>query len=170
MTGFVPSGSINSDLAERNQESRAPLLRRLFVIGWNGGVLGFVLYLIFVMAAVASSVGHAFTTSMSKSSSQEARWTFILTHAGWPPLVWMWMTCLTAYAVPTFYMFQPPSVPDREELLVRCKDTGVAYPKDDADVDAGRLSQWSITAYIQESLYTLVTIYTAVTFLGTWVK
>ena len=167
MTGFVPSGSIKSDLPERNQRSCAPLMRRFFVIGWNGGVLGLVLYIFFVMAAVASSVGHVFTTSMPKSSSQEAGWMFILSHAGWPPLVWMWTTCLAAYAVPILYMFQPPSVPDREELLVRCKDTGVAYPKDDVDADAGRL--WSTTAYIQELLYSLVTLYTTIAFLGSLV-
>ena len=79
----------------------------------------------------------------------------------------MWMNCLAACAVPAFYMFRPPSVPDREELLVRSQVTGVAYPKKEAD--AGRLLQWSITDYFQELLYILATIYTTVTFLGSWI-
>lgn len=182
MTGFTSSGSINSDLAERNRRSRAPLMRRLLVIGWNEGVLGHVLYMIFVVAAVASSVGQAFSTSTPNSSSEEeeGRWIYyILTHAGWPPLTWIWMTCLSACAVPVLYMFRPPSVPDREKLLVRCPDTGVGYPKKEgenegeagADADAGRSpSYWSAVACLQEFAYVLVTVYTTAMFVGSWVK
>lgn len=172
MMGFAPSGNVKSDLAERNRRSRAPLLRRLFVIGWNAGVLGHVLHFSLLMAAFASSVCHAFIISTSSSASQEAGWIFFLTHAGWPPLLWIWMTYVTACAVPVLYMFCPSSVPDREELLVRSQESGIAYPKKEEaaqtedDADAGHLSIWNTVAYVQELLYTLVTIYTTVTFVG----
>lgn len=41
----------------------------------------------------------------------------------------MWTTCLAAYAVSAFNMFRPPSIPDREELLVRFHKSEVTYPK-----------------------------------------
>lgn len=170
MTGFASSGSINSDVAERNRRLRAPLMRRLFVNGWNGGVLGHFLYMVFVMAAVISSVGQAFNTSMPNSTAQEeenVRWIFILTHAGWPPLSWICMNCLSACAVPILNIFQPPSVPEREKLLVRSQDTGVAYPKQDAHAER---SSWSTMDYIHELMYTLVTIYTTGIFVASWVK
>ena len=170
VTGFASSGSMNSDVAERNRRLRAPLMRRLFVIGWNGGVLGHFLYMVVVMAAVASSVSQAFNTSMPNSTSQEedVRWIFILTHAGWPPILWIYMTCLSACAVPILNIFRPPSVPEREKLLVRSQDTGVAYPKQDADAE--RSPQWSTMDCIQELMYTLVTIYTTGIFVASWVK
>lgn len=168
-TGFTSSGSLNCDLAERNRRSRAPLTRRLFVNGWNGGVLGHFLYMIFAMAAIATSLGQTFSILTRNSSSQErARWIFILTHAGWPPLSWIWMTCLSAFAIPILNIFRPPSIPDREKLLVRFQDTGVAYPKKGADAE--RLPQWSTTDYVQELMYSLVTIYTTALFVASWVK
>jgi hypothetical protein len=54
---------------------------------------------------------------------------YILTHIFWVPMAWP--LHIAAFARPLWYTLFPPSVPDREELLVR-DENGVAYPNANA--------------------------------------
>lgn len=65
------------------------------------------------------------------STSQTAEFTeYLFTRLGWLPLSWVFtfFGCVT----PLVYAVFPPTVPDREELLVRDARTGAPSPKQSA--------------------------------------
>lgn len=155
---FSSSGSIHSVINERDTRARAPLVRRIRAIGWNGGVFIHVLYVLFTVGAAATSTSRAFTTT---PHNYRDRLFYMLTHAGWPPLVWL--VASTACFVPIKYALSPPAMPDREDLLHRDKVTGVAHPTEGA-----KRPRWGRTNILHEGFYAAVTIYTAVLFFGSW--
>ena len=54
-------------------------------------------------------------------------------------------------------------MPDREDLLQRDKETGVAHPTKGAT-----RPRWGKSSILHEGFYALVTIYTTVIFFGSW--
>ncbi|PVI00018.1 hypothetical protein DM02DRAFT_411368 [Periconia macrospinosa] len=57
---------------------------------------------------------------------------YLMTRIGWPPLLWFQHVC--SALVPVMYIFNPPTSPPRETLLVRDEATQIAYPRLDARV------------------------------------
>ena len=157
-TSFKPSGSLNSELRERSARHRAPLFRRLKVILWNyfGGF--HLLYLVFVLAAVASST----VRCALHQPTVRHRLLCLLTHAFWPPV--SWLVYVSAAWTPIIYAIKPPTMPDNEELLERDLRTGVAYPKEESKCIKTKKSH----AYF-EMQYSLMTVYTTVVFAGSWI-
>ena len=155
---FSSSGSIDSLINERDIRTRAPLLRRLKAIWWNGGILIHVLYMLFTVGAVASSIVRAVTMT---SNSFRDRLFYILTHTAWPPLIWL--VALAACTVPIQYSISPPAMPDRDDLLQREKDTEIAHPTTRA-----KQPRWGKINLLHEGFYALVTAYTTTLFVGSW--
>ena len=85
----------------------------------------------------------------------------MITHAWWPPLTWLFLA--TSIWTPIAYAINPPSVPDREELLNRDPKTGIAHPREPAKKIA-----FGAQAAIFEIEYTITTAYTALCFLATF--
>ena len=157
-TSFKPSGSLDSELNERNPRARAPLHRRLKVILWNyfGGF--HLLYLLFVLAAVMTSSA----SCGLQQPSRDTRLLCLLTHAFWPPV--SWLVYVAAAWTPIIYAVNPPAVPDIDDLLVRDEKSGVAYPKEESK----RIRTKGSHSYF-EIQYSLMTIYTTVLFVGSWI-
>ena len=63
--------------------------------------------------------------------------------------------------VPIKYAVSPPAMPDREDLLRRDKETGIAHPTEEA-----KRARWGKIDYLHEGFYVVVTVYTAVLFFG----
>ena len=158
MASFASSGSIDSVINERDARTRAPLVRRLRVILLNGGVLIHVMYILFTAAAVAASLVRTFTTT---ADAWQDRLFYVLTHAGWPPLVWL--VASVACTVPIKYAVDPPAMPDREDLLQRDKDTLIAHPTEGA-----KRARWGKSNLLHEGFYVLITAYTTAIFFGSW--
>lgn len=156
-TSFKPSGSLASELKERSRRERAPLFRRLKVILWNylGGF--HLIYILFVLAAVASS-----SVRCAEQPTRNDRLICLLTHAFWPPI--SWLVYVAAAWTPVIYAIRPPVVPDNEDLLDRDPKTEVGYPKEESKKIKTKASH----SYF-EMQYTLMTIYTTVIFAGTWI-
>jgi len=156
---FAPSGSLKSELNERDPARRAPLWRRLKIILWDCKALFHITFIVFTVAAVALSTARAFLiadrTTMKVLES-------LLTHAFWPPVAWVLM--ILALWSPIMYAINPPNMPDREEMLDRDPITGIAHPK-----QAWKDQRWTATNNWHEFWYTLVTVYTAFLFVGTFV-
>ena len=155
---FSSSGSINSPINERDGRERAGLVRRLVSILWHGGVYMHVLYIMFTLGSAALSISRAFT---GPAKTYQDRLFYILTHAGWPPLIWL--VASVACTTPIKYAVDPPTMPDREELLHRSKETGIAHPTRGAT-----RPRWGKSNYLHEGFYAIVTVYTAVIFFGSW--
>ncbi|KIY02355.1 uncharacterized protein Z520_02493 [Fonsecaea multimorphosa CBS 102226] len=159
---FTSSGSQKDQLNERNPQLRAPLFRRLKVVIWDCQCYLHVLYITFILAAVILSLQYNLTNPVNTTTKKFL--IDILTHSGWPPLIWM--TCGLSCWAPISYAIFPPSMPDREDLLNRDPVTGVAYPKEEA-----KKTQTSWIAWFHESHYTFITIYTTVVMvLSFWIE
>ena len=147
--------SSNPDIIERDRILRAPLWRRLKVALFNC-LCGF--HLLYILA-VLGAAGLATYWNVTRPKHQTTRDLIlnILTHAAWPPVVWL--ACSTACWTPINYAISPPTVPDREGLLMRHRDTGVAYPSEE-----GKMVKFSGWASVDEVQYAILTIYTAFVF------
>ena len=155
-TSFKPTGSLSSELKERQRRHRAPLLRRLVVILWNYCGLFHLLYTLFVLAAVAKS-----SSKCGVESDMRHRLVCLLTHAFWPPV--SWLVFVASVWTPVIYAINPPSMPENEDLLDQDEKTRVAYPKKDSKQIQNKPSN----AYF-EFQYMLMTIYVTTIFVGTW--
>ncbi|KAF1848129.1 glycosyltransferase family 2 protein [Cucurbitaria berberidis CBS 394.84] len=156
--GFSPSGSQQSELNERDPVHRAGLFRRLRVIVFGSGVFLHVFYILFCVAAVTVSTARGIIIN---KGSVEQTLIFMLTHACWPPL--LWLIALNAFWAPVHYAIWPPNMPDREELLQRDPNTGIAYPK-----ESSKKLKWEKKNMLHELQYILLTAYTTVLFVGSW--
>lgn len=157
LASFSSSGSIASGINERDLRTRAPVMRRIRAIWWNGGVFIHVIYILFTVGSAGLSTSHAWTQG---PDNYKDILFYILTHAGWPPVVWL--VASAACFIPIRYAVNPPAMPDREELLHRDKDTGIAHPTEEA-----KRPKWGKTI-LHEGFYAVVTIYTTIIFFGTW--
>lgn len=157
---FSSTGSISSDLNERYPALRAPLWARLRTILFGCHAWTLLVYIVFLITAVALSTARAFMDGRMQDRS--AVLLYLLTHAFWPPL--LWSNCLFACWRPIKYAIWPPTMKDREELLDRDPDTLIARPKAEA-----KKVQWSKTSALSEVRYTLLTALSLVTFVGSWI-
>jgi hypothetical protein len=156
---FSSSGSQQSELNERDPVLRAGLFRRLRVILLSSGVWMHFIYILFAVAAVAVSTARGIIIN---KGSVEQTLLFMLTHACWPPL--LWLIALVSCWAPVHYAIWPPNMPDREDLLNRDPQTGIAYPKAEA-----KQLKWGKKNILHEVLYFLLTAYTIVLFIGSFI-
>lgn len=152
---FSSSGSVKSELNERDAKTRAPLFLRLKVILWDCDVYLHLLYIWFVLTAVILST----VTGIINSADIHALLIYLLTHAFWPPM--LWLITLSACCEPIRYAIWPPTMPDREDLLDRDQKTGIARPK-----ESWKKQRYSKKTFWHETQYSGVTIFTAVVFCG----
>jgi hypothetical protein len=75
----------------------------------------------------------------------------------------MWVLMVLALCRPIKYVFSPPSMPDREELLERDDVTGIAHPKQE-----WKDQKWTAQNHWHELMYLLVTINTLFIFTGSF--
>ncbi len=146
---FTSSGSQKADLNERNPQLRAPVWRRLKVTIWDCQCYLHLIYIMFVLAAVGVSM--YWNISDPENNTVKKMLISLLTHAFWPPVIWL--TCIMSCWVPINYALFPPSSPDRQDLLEREPDTGVAYPKESSKVTQNSWAAWAFEA--QNSFMTL---------------
>lgn len=74
----------------------------------------------------------------------------------------MWLICMSACWAPISYAIWPPDMPEREELLERDKE-GIARPREEA-----KRIVWGKWIWFHEGLYSFLTLYTIVVFVGSW--
>ncbi|PVI00767.1 glycosyltransferase family 2 protein [Periconia macrospinosa] len=138
--GFTASGSVCSDLQERDALRRAPLMRRIRISVFHHWVWIHVLLIIACLGGVSLTciraiIGFEHVPNMvplPSPSNITDQMTYLLARIGWPPLLWFQHVC--SALVPVMYMFNPPTTPPRETLLVRDEETQIAYPRIDARV------------------------------------
>lgn len=132
MLTFVPTGSIPNKLHERDAKRRVSLQNRLRSILLRDGAIFHALFAVFCVVAVASVIVRAYQEFPGHSTGFGV---YLLTHLGWMPVSWLFsfFACLK----PIHYAIFPPTVPDREELLVRDPHTGAASP-----VQSSRRVRW----------------------------
>lgn len=165
---FTSTGSQTSALNERDEKLRAPLIRRLKVTLIDCKAWLHLLYIFFVLGSVALSIWRIVVNEKNRfpdltkfKSSTESYLLDILTHAGWPPI--LWLVSLVSMWAPIQYAIAPPSVPDVDALLEREERNdgglGPAYPT--AEAIKIKQSRWHIMHEVQ---YSFLCAYQALVF------
>jgi hypothetical protein len=152
---FQPTGSIKSDLNERDPVIRAGLFRRLRVILFNYLSIYHLIYVYFVLSAVSLSSSRC----VAENGSLHDKLLCLLTHAFWPPVAWI-IVC-SAFWIPVTYAIEPPDMPPRDDLLQLDPKTGVRRPTEQA-----KLTAWGVRDATGELEYTLTTAFTCMVFMA----
>ncbi|KKY21460.1 putative glycosyl [Phaeomoniella chlamydospora] len=156
---FKPSGSLKSDLNERDPVLRAPMYRRLRVIIFNNLAFFHIAYVYFCLVAVVISTYRCF---IKEDSNTRETIICLLTHAFWPPLTWI--ITVSAFWIPITYACDPPTMStDRETYLNRDPKTGVAHPTPKSK----KIGFKTETAYF-EFEYTATTAFTTLVFVASF--
>merc|ERR1712000_505450 len=150
---FKPTGSLDSALNERDPQHRKGLARRMWAILVNYWSIYHLLFVYFTL--VAATVASYRCVSISETLREKL--ICLLTHAFWPPLTFIFI-CSSLWT-PISYAIGPPSVPAREQLLIRDPKTGVAHPTPASKKIAfGGEDLW------YEFEYTITTVFTCLVF------
>lgn len=154
---FKPTGSLGSALNERSKKQRRNVFIRLWTILVNYNAIYHFIFVYFTLVGVTYSTYRC----LAEYTGARAIITALVTHAFWPPLTFLFL-CSSLWT-PVAYAIFPPSVPDREELLVRDPKTGVAHPtKKSKKVAFGGQAAWF------EFEYTFSTAYTCLIFVASF--
>jgi hypothetical protein len=119
---FKPTGSLGSALNERDAKTRKGLFARLSAIIF--GYMGWY-HLVFVYVTLVGVVMTSFRCVVLEETVRDQLYSLI-THAFWPPVTFVFIC--SALWTPIAYAIDPPTVPEREQLLERDSKTGVAHP------------------------------------------
>jgi hypothetical protein len=150
---FKPTGSLASALNERDPKTRARMITRIWSVLFNYMAFFHFAFVYLTLAAVVTSVFRFFYSEESIQNTIVS----LLTHAFWPPMIFIFI-CSSLWT-PIAYAIDPPTMPDREELLVRDPKTCVAHPTEKSrQIAFGGQAAWF------EIEYTFTTIYTCVVF------
>lgn len=121
---FAASGA-DSKVEEREASNHSLLLERLRDTLWTNRI-GF--HLIYILVLVACLVQSSRNVLQRQHNSTEEVLLDLLTHVAWPPL--LWLICLNSFIVPMQYAFNPPTIPNHEQLLKRDPVRRASYPKE----------------------------------------
>ncbi|KAH8693557.1 putative glycosyl transferase [Talaromyces proteolyticus] len=150
---FKPTGSLSSALEERDPKRRKNMFVRLSTILFNYMAL---FHLAFVYVTLAAVILSSYRCFFQESGFRNV-FTCLMTHAFWPPLTFLFIC--TSLWIPISYAIDPPSMPDREDLLKRDPKTGVAHPTNKSKrIAFGGQAAWF------ELEYTVATAWTVVVF------
>ncbi|KAK5994128.1 Cellulose synthase catalytic subunit-like protein [Cladobotryum mycophilum] len=155
---FKPTGSLASALNERDPKLRKNMFRRLWAILINYMAL---FHLAFVYLTLVAAVITTFRCFAVESTTR-GKLLCLVTHAFWPPATFIFI-CSSLWT-PISYAIDPPSMPDREQLLIRDPDTKIAHPSPQSKKIAfGGQAAWF------ELEYTLTTLYTILVFVASFI-
>jgi hypothetical protein len=150
---FQPSGSIKSELNERDPTIRARLLQRMRVILLDYMGIYHIIYVYFCLSAISLTTSRC----VAENSNSHDRALCLLTHAFWPPL--SWLIVVSAFWTPVTYAIDPPKMPAREELMDVDPKTLVKRPK-----EVHKKTSWGLRDGFFEIELCITTIFTAVVF------
>jgi hypothetical protein len=154
---FVATGSIVDELNERNRHLRAPVHRRVKSVLFQDGAIFHLLIAIVYIVALALNLRRAY--SLYPDDTRGFR-LYLLTRIFWVPPMWPYY--IATFLKPLWYSLSPPSMPDREKLLIR-DEAGLAYPTEDA-----KRPKYTGQGFGLETLDTLAVTYAAGILASTW--
>jgi hypothetical protein len=152
---FQPTGSLSSALDERDAKRMKNMFVRLRVILFNYMAIFHLAFVYVTLVAVIVSSYRCF----AQETSFKGIIICLITHAFWPPLAFLFI-CNSMWT-PVAYAIDPPTMPDREDLLTRDSKTGVAHPTPESKrIAFGGQAAWFEFEYTAGTIFTvLVFIY-----------
>lgn len=162
-TGFTPTGSIASDMHERDEVRRAPVLQRLRHILFNCGAWFHVLTVLLI--AVCAGIRIRGVLQLHTSMSSRQLFIDLLQKVAWPTNPWF--LYIVSFLAPIRYALFPPDVPPRNSFFKKADGSGVRYLTDEAKARCtGGYYGSSGVGFVH--INTLFTVYVAVMFVASW--
>jgi hypothetical protein len=158
---FLASGAIRDRLKERSAEHRAGLWTRIKLMGIHCRVWFFVLFVPYCLGAAgldwyrAWKIGH-------ETQNVEKALRHLLVNSMLPPMWWLFLAI--SFCIPIWYMFAPPTVPDRDDMMVFDQKTGAGQP-----VHQEIKQVWGVLTLLREIAWGLTVCYVIVLFVGTFI-
>lgn len=148
---FKPTGSLSSALNERDPKLRRNIFVRLRVILINYMAFFHLAFVYVTLVAVVITTYRCF----AQQNTFKGIVVCLITHAFWPPLTFLFIC--TSLWTPVSYAIDPPSVPDREDLLKRDPKTAVAHPtKKSKKIAFGGQAAWFELEYTVATAVTIL--------------
>ncbi|KAH6886329.1 nucleotide-diphospho-sugar transferase [Thelonectria olida] len=155
---FKPTGSLGSALNERDAKLRKGMFRRVFAIMFNFSGWFHFAFVYFTLVAVSLATYRCYYQNTALKDILLS----LVTHAFWPPLTFIFV-CSSLWT-PISYAIDPPTVPDREELLDRDPKTRVAHPS----ASSKKIAFGGQAAWFEFEL-TFSTLYTTLIFVASFI-
>lgn len=157
---FLASGSIRDRLRERSKKHRAGLGTRIRLMGIHCRIWFFVLFVGFCSGAAGLDWYRAWKIGHRSGDINDAL-IHLLVNSMLPPMWWLFLAI--AFAVPIAYIFFPPTVPDRDDMMIFDQKTGAGFPKH------REIKQvWGALPLFREIVWGLTVVYCIVLFVGTF--
>ncbi|KAH7014919.1 family 2 glycosyltransferase [Ilyonectria destructans] len=150
---FKPTGSLGSALNERDAKLRKGMFRRLWGILFNFMAFFHLAFVYLTLIGLVMTTYRCFYRE--RNSDLYDTLISLLTHAFWPPLTFVFL-CSSLWT-PISYAIDPPTMPDREELLDRDPKTRVAHPtRTSKKIAFGGQAAWFEFELTFTTLYTIL--------------
>ncbi|CAO1597558.1 hypothetical protein XANCAGTX0491_001365 [Xanthoria calcicola] len=155
--GKVAKLSPGISAANKSSETRyISRWKRLKVICTECSVLP---HLFVLGTCIAGAVLFLYNTSYYHlRATDHSTWSYVVTHVGYPPALFLWSSALRSSCTPFWYaVFVPPNV-ERQTLLARDEKSEAAYPTPEAKDQTHRhVKEWHLVLTLVYFLAVLIT-------------
>jgi hypothetical protein len=157
---FLASGAIRDRLKERSAANRAGLGTRMKLMGIHCRIYFFVIFIGYCLGAAGLDWYRAWKIGHDTGNVEEAL-RHLLVNSLLPPTWWLFL--VISFLIPIVYVFFPPTVPDRDDMMDFDPKTGVGYPKHKEIKQV-----WGLLPLVREICWGLTVVYCLVLFIGTF--
>ncbi|KAH4601907.1 hypothetical protein HBH82_167390 [Parastagonospora nodorum] len=154
---FLASGAIRDRLKERSETHRAGLWTRIKLMGIHCRIWFFVLFVPYCLGAAGLDWYRAYSQPSTNASLRH-----LLVNSMLPPMWWLFLAI--SFCIPILYVFRPPTVPDRDDMMNFDQKTGAGQPKHQEIRQT-----WGFLPLVREVAWGLTVVYVLVLFVGTFV-
>jgi hypothetical protein len=159
---FVASGAIRDRLKERSATERADLWTRIKLMGIHCRVWFFVLFVPYCLGAAGLDWYRAWKIGHERGHNVKNALRHLLVNSMLPPMWWLFLAI--SFCIPIWYVFAPPTVPDRDDMMNFDQKTGAGQPKHQEIKQV-----WGGLTLFREIVWALTVIYVIVLFVGTFI-
>jgi len=154
---FLASGAIRDRLKERSETHRADLWTRVKLMGIHCRIWFFVLFVPYCLGAAGLDWYRAYRQPNTQASLRH-----LLVNSMLPPMWWLFLAI--SFCIPILYVFRPPTVPDRDDMMDFDQKTGAGQPKHQEIRQT-----WGFLPLVREVAWGLTVVYVVVLFVGTFI-
>ncbi|KAH7082723.1 nucleotide-diphospho-sugar transferase [Paraphoma chrysanthemicola] len=158
---FLASGAIRDRLKERSATHRAGLWTRIKLMGIHCRIWFFCLFVSYCLGAAGLDFWRAHRAAVESGNIEDALM-HLLVNSMLPPMWWLFLAL--SFMVPILYVFFPPTVLDRDDMMNFDQKTGAGQPKHQEIEQV-----WGVLPLVREVVWALTVVYVIVLFVGTFI-
>jgi hypothetical protein len=157
---FLASGAVRDRLKERSKEHRAGTWLRVKLLSIHCRIWFFVLFVAYCLGAGGIDWWRAWKAGQV-AGDVTAALRHLIVNSMLPPMWWLFLAI--SFLVPIVYIFSPPTVPERDDMMIFDPETGAGRP-----IHKEIKQIWGFLPMVREICWALTLIYVLVLFIGTF--